>query len=58
MVFGIDRDGVSRQEMIESLHLDNPADPIFVVADTFNRIVWVSTGYTIGLGEQLLHLDL
>ena len=28
--------------------------PVFFVADTFNRIVWVSQGYTIGLGEQLL----
>ena len=27
--------------------------PIFIIADTFNRIVFVSQGYTIGLGEQL-----
>ena len=30
------------------------ARPVFFVADTFNRIVWYSQGYTIGLGEQLL----
>lgn len=58
VVLGIDSGGVSRKEITESLHLDNPSYPVFVVADTFNRIVWVSTGYTIGLGEQLLNLDL
>lgn len=58
VVFGIDNNGVSRKEIIESLHLENVVDPIFVVADTFNRIVWVSTGYTIGLGDRLLNLQL
>ena len=27
--------------------------PIFIIADTFNRVVFLSQGYTIGLGEQL-----
>ena len=27
--------------------------PIFFIADTFNRVVFLSQGYTIGLGEQL-----
>ena len=27
---------------------------MFIVADTFNRVVFVSQGYTIGLGEQLM----
>ena len=55
-VFGIDNDGVSRKEILESLHLENATDPIFVIADTFNRVVWVSTGYTIGIGEQILSI--
>lgn len=55
VVFGIDKDGRSRNDIIESLHLENPGYPIFVVADTFNRIVWISTGYNIGLGETLLN---
>lgn len=54
VVFGIDNNGVSRNEILESLHLKNATDPIFVIADTFNRIVWVSTGYTIGIGETIL----
>ena len=30
--------------------------PIIFMADTFNRVVWGSQGYTIGLGEQLLQV--
>ena len=56
VVFGIDNNGLSRNEIIESLHLTDATEPIFVVADSFNRIVWISTGYTIGLGEQLLSI--
>ena len=26
---------------------------MFIIADTFNRVVFVSQGYTIGLGEQM-----
>ena len=55
VVFGIDNGGASRKEIVESMNLKNPGQPIFVVADTFNRIVWVSTGYTIGLGDILLN---
>ena len=28
--------------------------PIFIIADTFNRVMFVSQGYTIGLGDQLM----
>ncbi|MDE6006483.1 MAG: transglutaminase-like domain-containing protein [Muribaculaceae bacterium] len=51
--FGIDMDGVSRNEIIQSLHMENADNPLFVVADTFNRIIWESDGYTIGIGERL-----
>jgi len=27
--------------------------PVFIIADTFNRVMFCSQGYTIGLGEQL-----
>ena len=30
--------------------------PVFLVGDTFNRVVWLRQGYTIGLGEQLLQV--
>lgn len=27
--------------------------PIFIISDTFNRVVHITQGYTIGLGEQM-----
>lgn len=38
----------------ENMKLSHDNLPIFVIADTFNRIVFISQGYTIGLGEQLM----
>ena len=54
LVWGIDKDGVTKEEIIKSLNLASGEKPLFVIADTFNRIVFVSQGYTIGLGEKLL----
>ncbi len=34
--------------------METSAAPVFVIADTFNRIVFHSSGYTIGLGQKLL----
>lgn len=53
ITFGIDNNHACRREIIESLHLQNPSNPIFIICDTFNRIVWVSNGYTIGLGDAI-----
>lgn len=52
--FGIDNDGKIASEIIAALNLPETERPIFIIADTFNRIVFVSQGYTIGLGEQLV----
>ena len=30
--------------------------PVILVADTFNRVVFASQGYTIGIGERLASL--
>ena len=53
-VWGCDIDGTIRQEVIEQLHLSSSALPIFLICDSFNRVVFVQQGYTIGLGEQLM----
>ena len=53
-VFGIDVTGAIGQELRESLHLTESSLPVFVIADTFNRVVFLSEGYTIGLGEKLM----
>ncbi|MBO4753237.1 MAG: transglutaminase domain-containing protein [Bacteroidales bacterium] len=51
-VIGTDIDGKILSELCNELHLKG-TPPIFIIADTFNRVVFLSEGYTIGLGEQL-----
>ena len=52
-LFGIDRDGSIRRQIMTNMKLGNEQLPIFLISDTFNRVVFCSQGYTIGLGEQL-----
>lgn len=52
-VLGIDSEGKLLQELREGLKLKEGNLPVFIIADTFNRVVFVSQGYTIGLGRQL-----
>lgn len=55
ITFGIDADNHIQKEIATAMKLQNANTlPIFIIADTFNRIVFVSQGYTIGLGEQLM----
>lgn len=53
-VLGTDLEGRAANALIESLKLTPSERPIFVIADTFNRVVYVSQGYTIGLGNTLI----
>ena len=53
-LFGIDRDGSIRHQIAAQMKLGGTGQlHIFLIADTFNRVVFCSQGYTIGLGEQL-----
>lgn len=55
IVWGTDINNNIQKEIIEALKLSSKQNlPIFIIADTFNRVVFVSQGYTIGLGEQLM----
>ena len=54
VIYGIDTDGICKQ-IVDNMKLKHKNSlPIFIIADTFNRVVFVSQGYTIGLGEQLM----
>ena len=54
IILGVDADGKIRQQVANAMKLANPSQmPVFIVADTFNRVVFCSQGYTIGMGEQL-----
>ncbi len=52
--FGIDKNGAIQKQIAANMKLSNSTLlPIFIIGDTFDRVVFVSQGYTIGLGEQL-----
>ena len=54
IIYGIDTDGDIRRQIVQEMKLQNETQmPMFILADTFNRVVFCSQGYTIGLGEQI-----
>ena len=54
IIYGIDKDGSIRHQIAQEMKLENETGlPVFILADTFNRVLFCSQGYTIGLGEQL-----
>ncbi|EJW94513.1 transglutaminase domain-containing protein [gut metagenome] len=54
ILYGIDTENIAGQ-IKEAMNLRQKASlPIFFIADTFNRVVFFSQGYNIGLGEQLM----
>lgn len=53
--FGVDIDGRMRNMIAAEMKLDKGGRlPLIVLADTFNRVVFFSQGYNIGLGESLV----
>lgn len=56
--YGIDADGSMRRMMMEGMDLEGEGRlPLVVVADTFNRVVFFSQGYSIGLGDRLVKVS-
>lgn len=54
VILGIDSTQTVRRQLTDNLNLkDKHLLPLFIISDTFNRVVFVSQGYTIGLGAQL-----
>lgn len=54
-IIGIDPDGSIAREIAENLRLPSTKSPIFIIADTFNRVIFERQGYTIGLGNQIIN---
>lgn len=54
VVWGTDIDDTIYNEIVRNMKLQSPNRPVILVADTFNRVVFMSQGYSIGLGEQLI----
>ena len=56
--FGVDADGIIRQSIAREMKLDgNGGLPFILIADTFNRVVFFSQGYRIGLGEEIVRIS-
>ena len=51
--FGVDRDGSVTAAVKAGMPSDGGTLPLFIIADTFNKVYFASQGYTIGLGEQI-----
>ncbi|MBP3738819.1 MAG: transglutaminase domain-containing protein [Muribaculaceae bacterium] len=56
VVWGIDKQGTILKEVVDNMKLASDSRPIFLVCDSFNRVVYLQQGYTIHMGEQLLQV--
>ncbi len=52
-MLGYDSTGEVTRDLTENLKADPADKPIFIIADTFNRVVFYNQGYTIQLGEKI-----
>ncbi len=53
ITFGIDIDNAIFNAITKEMKLTHPELPLFVIADTFGKIVYICEGYNIGTAEQL-----
>ncbi|WP_321518941.1 transglutaminase-like domain-containing protein [uncultured Bacteroides sp.] len=55
ITFGIDKNGSVLRQVKDGVETLRQGElPVVIVSDTFNRVVFASQGYRIGLGEQLV----
>lgn len=52
--FGIDTEGQIARDLYGGTLVKTEELPIVIVGDTFNRVVFCSQGYTIGMGEKII----
>ena len=54
VVYAVDKSHSISEQIAREMKFQNKTQmPMFIIADTFNRVVFTSQGYTIGLGEQM-----
>ncbi|KAA6334883.1 hypothetical protein EZS27_016842 [termite gut metagenome] len=57
ITYGIDETGTITDMITEAMNLtDKNKLPIFIIADTFGHVVYVSQGYNTNMGEQLIKI--
>lgn len=55
IIYGIDKNGSVLRQVKEGTEVVRRGElPVVIVGDTFNRVVFASQGYRIGMGEQLV----
>ena len=53
--YGTDKNNVILKELLANLKLSSYGGlPVIIIADTFNRVVFVSQGYSIGVGDKMM----
>ena len=58
VTYGVDIDGNMRKAIAKEMKLESDGTlPLILLADTFNRVVFFSQGYSIGLGEELVRVS-
>ena len=60
IILGLDNDGAVQKGIEKGMKVGPSSEagaptrlPLVILADTFNRVYFLSEGYTIGLGDQL-----
>lgn len=53
VMFGIDNGGAIASQIKSNMGLSNDNLPLFIIGDTFNKVYFISQGYTIGIGDQM-----
>lgn len=53
VTFGSDPTGGIASQLTNTFRLTPTETPVFIIADTFNRVVYISQGYNIGLGQRI-----
>ncbi|KAA6349032.1 hypothetical protein EZS27_003541 [termite gut metagenome] len=57
ITYGIDETGKITGMIVEAMKLtDKNKLPVFIIADTFGRVMYVSQGYNTNMGEQLIKI--
>ncbi len=55
-VIGYDVDGNIARDLAENMKANTNDTPVFIIADTFNRVVYLNQGYTIHLGDKIVNI--
>ena len=53
ILLGVDKDGKIASQIKNNMSLSNDNLPLFIIGDTFNKVYFLSQGYTIGIGDQM-----